>query len=198
MQFKVFEPGIEVWGAMLQWAVAGFRILPDTGMRYLARHGLVTPGDSGKLRLDVDAWYPQEKWLACYEAITREVGANVMIDIGRSLGSRGELPPHVKDLEQAMAWLDAGYHQYHKKRGKPMFDEATGQMLEGIGHYGARWVPGERKVIALCENPYSCDFDQGLLIGYASRFNPRSRVEHDATTPCRKLGANSCTYVITW
>ena len=198
MQFKVFEPDIEVWGVMLHWAVSGFRILPDTGMRYLARHGLVTPGADGKLRLDTDAWYPQEAWLKCYEAITREVGASVMLDIGRNLGSKGPVPPRVTDLEKAMSWLDAAYHQYHKKRGKLMFDEATGQMLEGIGHYSVRWVPGERKIISVCENPYSCDFDLGLLTGYATRFTPRSRVDHDPSAPCRKRGSNSCTYVITW
>ncbi len=89
MQFKPFEPGIELWGEMLQWVVAGFRILPDTGMRYLARHGLATLGADGKLRLDTKAWYPQETCLKCYEAITSEVGANVMLDIGRNLGAKG-------------------------------------------------------------------------------------------------------------
>jgi hypothetical protein len=198
MQFKAFEPGIEVWGVLLQWAVAGFRILPETGMRYLARHGLIIPGVDGKLRLDINAWYPLETWLACFEAITREVGANVVIDIGRTLGATGELPPHIKDLDQAMAWLDIAYHQHHKKRGKLMYDQATGRMLEGIGHYSTQRVPGEQKIISRCENPYSCDFDLGVLIGYANRFNPRSRVNHDTTAPCRKSGESSCTYVLTW
>lgn len=198
MQFKAFEPGIEVWGVMLQWAVAGFRILPDTGMRYLARHGLITPGADGKLRLDLDAWYPMEMWLTCYEAITREVGSNVMVDIGRMLGKNGHLPPHIKDLEQAMGWLDNGYHLHHKKRGKLMYDAATGQMLEGIGHYHVQRVPGEKKTTVVCENPYSCDFDFGLLMGYANRFNPRARVDHDASAGCRKNGADSCTCVVRW
>jgi hypothetical protein len=198
MQFKSFEPGIEVWGVMLQWAVAGFRILPDTGMRYLARHGLIAPGADGKLRLDLDAWYPMETWLTCYEALTREVGSNVMRDIGRALGANGHLSTHIKDLDRAMAWLDKGYHLHHKKRGKLMFDAATGEMLEGIGHYHVQRVPGEPKITVVCENPYSCDFDHGLLIGYANRFNPRSRVDHDARLPCRKSGADSCTCVITW
>ena len=198
MQFKVFEPDIEVWGVMLHWAVAGFRILPETGMRYLARHGLVTPGPDGKLRIDTNVWYPLETWLGCYEAITREVGANVMLDIGRSLGAKGAVPPHIKGLEQAMLWLDPAYHEYHKKRGELMYDVATGRMLEGIGHYHAHCVPGAQKIIMHCENPYSCDFDHGVLVGYSNRFNSRSRVEHDASAPCRKLGSNSCTYVITW
>ncbi len=97
-----------------------------------------------------------------------------------------------------MIGLDAAYHRYHKKRGVLMFDEASGRMLEGIGHYTARWVPGEQKILARCENPYSCDFDHGVLIGYAARFNPRSRVTHDVIAPCRKNGSDSCTYVITW
>lgn len=198
MQFKVYEPHIKVWGAMLQWAVAGFRILPETGMRYLARHGLVVPGADGKLRLDIDAWYPLETWLGCYEAITREVGVNVMLDIGRSLGARGAVPPRIKDLEQAMSWLDPAYHLYHKKRGELMFDEATGRMVEGIGHYRAHRVPGERTISLCSGSPYSCDFDQGVLVGYSTRYNARSRVEHDPAAPCRKLGADSCTYVITW
>jgi hypothetical protein len=198
MQFKVFEPDIEVWGRSLQWTVGGFRILPETGIRYLSRYGLVTQGADGKPRFDINGWYPQESWLRCYEALSREVGASVVLDIGNNIGANGPLPPHIKDLPQAMAWLDAGYHLFHRKRGELMFDEATGRMLEGIGHIGAEWVPGERKIISVCENPYSCDFDQGLLIGYANRFNSRARVAHDTTAPCRKDGSDSCTYVITW
>jgi hypothetical protein len=30
------------------------------------------------------------------------------------------------------------------------------------------------------------------------RYQPRVRVDHDEAAPCRKRGADSCTYLITW
>ena len=74
-----------------------------------------------------------------------------------------------------------------------MFQPATGQKTKGIGSYGTS-DSGPRKITAVCENPYPCDFDRGLLSAVATRFERAARVTHDDAAPCRKTGANSCTY----
>jgi len=197
MQFKPFEPGIEVRGLGLQWIVGGFRILPDTGLRYLTRYGLTTPGPDGKPTLDPDGWNSLEKFLACFEAVSRDVGPNVLHDIGRNLGLNAPLPPTIRDVDASLRAMDLTYHMFHRKAGAVMFDALTGRMLEGIGHYGFQRVGTEKKITSVCENPYPCDFDRGVVLGFAGRFEPRAKVEHVAG-PCRKNGADACTYVVTW
>ncbi len=198
MQFQPFEPGIEAKGEAIRWMVAGFRILPSTGIRYLTKHGLTKTGPDGKPFVDFDGWIAQEPWLRCFEAIANEVGSNVVRDIGRHLGANTEVPPTIKGLEAGMRYLDAGYHLYHRKHGKVMFDPASGRMLEGIGHYGCQVTPGKNEIVSVCENPYPCDFDHGILEGFVPRLATRGHVEHDAKAPCRKQGADSCTFRITW
>lgn len=82
--------------------------------------------------------------------------------------------------------------------GEPMFNPASGAMAEGIGHYGYEHVAGQNKLVSVCENPYPCAFDLGILTVMAERFESSARVAHDGAQPCRKRGANSCTYSITW
>jgi hypothetical protein len=198
MQFRPFEPGIEVRGIGLQWLVNGFRILPETGLRYLARYGLTCQGRDGKPALDVSGWYSQDAWLACFEAIDREVGPNVMTDIGRHVGENAPAPPDVHDIDASLRSLDVTYHMFHRKRGVPMFDEGSGRMLEGIGHYGYERKSGKHEITCVCENPYPCNFDLGIVQGFAARFEARATVEHVDGSSCRKQGGERCTYVVTW
>jgi hypothetical protein len=86
----------------------------------------------------------------------------------------------------------------HRKKGKVMFDPASGQKLDGIGAYGYAPADRERKITCVCDNPYPCDFDRGLITGFAQRFERQARINHDDRAPCRKTGGDSCTYVVTW
>jgi hypothetical protein len=86
----------------------------------------------------------------------------------------------------------------HRKLGQEMFSPATGKMLEGIGHYGYEEIPGKKLIISVCNNPYPCAFDRGILAAMAQRFELSSSVAHDNAKPCRKNGADSCTYMISW
>ena len=50
-------------------------------------------------------------------------------------------------------------------------------------------------------NPYPCDFDRGLLDALGRRFepaNPYLDIVHHDNAPCKKSGADSCTYTIFW
>jgi len=53
-----------------------------------------------------------------------------------------------------------------------------------------------------CQNPYPCEFDRGIITAMARRFSPGGSrqvcVEHDDEAPCRKQGAESCTYHVRW
>jgi len=198
MQFKVFEPGVEVSGASLGAIVDGFKKYPTVAMKYLSKFGLTKSAPGKQPEVDRNGWYSLEDWLAAYEGIANEVGPNSLYGIGKSIPENAVFPPHVKDIYSAIGSIDVAFHMNHRKNGAPMFNPETGQMLEGIGHYKMEPVQGENRIICICENPYPCDFDRGIISAMASRFEALARTAHDNEAPCRKNGADSCTYVVMW
>ena len=53
----------------------------------------------------------------------------------------------------------------------------------------------------LCDNPYPCEFDEGLVDALTERHRPPDaffiRVTH-APGDCRQRGGTSCTYNVAW
>ena len=74
----------------------------------------------------------------------------------------------------------------------------SGKMSEGIGHYGFEKIDGKNMIISECNNPYPCAFDKGIITAMAQKFEVKANIIHDDSKPCRKNGADSCTYIITW
>jgi hypothetical protein len=70
--------------------------------------------------------------------------------------------------------------------------------LEGIGHMIATPVENEQRMVVVCEDPYTCDFSRGIVGGLANRFDIGAKTSHDNNSPCRKKGADSCTYIVWW
>ena len=70
-----------------------------------------------------------------------------------------------------------------------------------IGTYGFQST-GPRSATMVCRNPYPCAFDRGIIEAMAARFKPDDSVavsvQHDDSAPCRRHGADSCTYLVTW
>jgi hypothetical protein len=198
MQFKPFEPGIEVLGICVTAYIQACKVFPSAMTRRLAKHGIGTLNGKNEISIDNNAWFPQEKWLRAFEEIANEVGPRACYQIGRNVFDNVPFPPDIRDIQSAVASLDVAYHMNHRRNGKVMFDPGTGQKTAGIGNYGYQPVRNERKIVSVCENPYPCDFDRGMLTEIASRFERSARVTHDEQTGCRKTGGNSCTYTITW
>ncbi len=68
-----------------------------------------------------------------------------------------------------------------------------------IGHY--RCEPaGPTAARILCDNPYPCEFDRGIIQAMARRFaGGRSvSVRHDESHTCRNQDSESCAHVVTW
>jgi hypothetical protein len=197
MQFKVFEPGIDVHGSSVDAFVEAFKLFPSVILKRLVSSGIGTTNAKGDVTIDRDSWYPQVSWLSAFENIASQVGPRALFQIGQGVPKHAIFPPSVTDIRTGLAALDVAYHMNHRKGGRSMFDPATGQKMKGIGSY-ATSDSGPRKITAVCENPYPCDFDRGILAGITARFERTARVTHDDSAPCRKNGANSCTYQITW
>lgn len=187
--------GIEATGEALGAMLEAFRQYPSIVIKYMTKYNLTVDKNG---QLDRSAWYPLGNWLAAFQAIAKDVGINSLYTIGKKIPENAPLPPHINDIRSALTGIDIAYHASHRKDGAPMFDMTNGQMLEGIGHYKCELSATEQKTVVICDSPYPCELDRGIVTGFATRFEPMAKVAHDNNAPCRKKGASSCTYVISW
>ena len=197
MQFRAFEPGIEVNGQTVNSVIAGLGYFTNLSRRFFSQVGIGNVTNK-KLHIDLNGWYPQAAWLAAFENIAKTVGDRVLFNIGLSVPANAQFPPWVVDVDSGVKSIDIAYHINHRKNGKPLFNPDSGSMFEGIGHYGYERVPGGNKIISKCLNPFPCAFDQGIITAMAQKFAPHALIRHDNTKECRSKGADSCTYIIAW
>jgi hypothetical protein len=198
MQYRPFESGIEVNGQTVFAIVDGFRLFKSIPSEILLTEGIGTKDKDGLVLIEPDAWYPQEAWLRAFERIASQVGKANLFAIGRRIPDNAKFPPSIVTIHDAVASIDVAYHMNHRKHGRVMLDRPGGTMLEGIGHYGYQTVTGSREITSVCENPYPCEFDRGIITAMAKRFERMAVITHDPEAPCRDRGAESCTYHVTW
>lgn len=184
-EFTSYEPErVEVLGEVIEsFVLAVPDDLRDFGLSALEYHGVRDA--------DPAAFYKAQPFLNAMRDIAQRMGRNMMTRIGERIALRVQLPPEWNRLDAALDGLDRGYHS--KYRGGK------------IGHWryvhqGA--VGGLTRGTMTSTNHYCCAFDRGVLEGFAKRFRPDGItdvvVRHDDSQPCRRHGADSCTYVITW
>jgi len=101
------------------------------------------------------------------------------------ISERLKLPPEINNVEKAFQWIDDAYRINHR----------------GDIHSHKKFInSGEKTGYVICETPYPCELDTGYLKGLINRLASGSEIEvlHVSTEPCRKNGANSCTYYVKW
>ncbi|NMO21653.1 hypothetical protein HPC49_48560 [Pyxidicoccus fallax] len=185
--------GISIYSIVA--AIKSFSVLVQELMTTMK---VQTRDESGALTLDTNAWYPMDDYLPVYKKIDTLLGGRGLEKVGLYIPQNAVFPPHVKDIHGALASIDVAFHMNHRKDGKSMFDPATGTMQEGIGHFAYQPVAGKNEGIMVCDNPYPCRLDQGIIKGMAQRFQPQAILAHDPHKGCRAKGDPSCTYVVTW
>ncbi len=176
-QFIAFDPNVEVSGAVILSFIAA---LEDDARALLREYGIthVTP----------TSWHHQQTWLDAFRAISEgDLGRLFdLVKVGTQIPRHAHWPPDIQTAEEALQSINEAYHMNHR----------GGE----IGYYKA--VPLEGGGVKMvCENPYPCDFDYGLLYGVAKLYLPKEThviVEHDPDGPCRKDGDDACIYHISW
>lgn len=189
-------PGVETTGGGIQTILEGFGSFTLLGSQYLADEGIGSLNADGISNIDPHGWYPLDNYIRAFNRIGKEVGAHALFVAGTTVPKNAKLPPSITDIESALMSLDVAYHLNHRLRGVQMFDLNTGKMTEGIGHYTAT-KEGDRRFKFVCDNPYPCDLDRGIIAGMAQRFQPKAQLAH-APGSCRNKGGTSCTYMVTW
>ena len=192
-QFKAFVQGVEVNGETVYAIVDGMGNFKATALRILADNGIDQPQPGH--------WYSQQAWLDSFLAISKRIGPATLFVIGQKIPENAQFPPALDTIEKALQGIDVAYHMNHRLSGEVLFNPATGQMKEGIGHYSFRSTAAT-KAEMLCNNPYPCEFDKGIIDAMVRRFKPATsvlaEVVHDDKAPCRNKGADSCTYLVSW
>jgi hypothetical protein len=179
-QFRAFSPTVEVNGDAVHSFIDGMSAFKSKAIAILAEAGITDPRPG--------LWYPQQAWLDAFKRIAENIGPATIFTIGLKIPQNAQFPPESDSLVSALAAIDVAYHMNHR----------GGE----IGRY--QCVPlGDRLVKMVCNNPYPCEFDRGIISAFCARFRLKGSaleadVAHDDSAPCRKNGADSCTYLITW
>ena len=190
--YKSYEEGIQVMGQLIGSTLDGM-----WAIRAMAEDILVSVG-LGDIVMDESHWYPQQLWLDAFKLIAEKTGDATLRQIGKNIMENAVLPP-MSGIEEALGVMDVAYHMnYRNAKGQVLFDPSRpNQMLEGIGHYTCQKVSGENKAIMICDNPYPCAYDMGIITSFAKRFEKRVKVQHD-DGGCREKGGSVCKYIVTW
>lgn len=177
--FKAYSSNVEVNGETVLSIVNGVGLFKKQAMDILAKNGINNPQPG--------QWYSQQAWLDSFKEISEQIGAKTLNAIGKAIPANANFPPDIDSIEKALSAIDVAYHMNHK----------GGE----IGHY-AFTKTGDKSGKMVCNNPYPCEFDMGIIEAMAERFLPSDsimvNVEHADTQTCRKTNAESCTYIITW
>jgi hypothetical protein len=187
----------QILGANMQIVMAGFGSFTMIASKFLLGEGIGTPDENMIAQFDSQKWYPVDRILRVFDRIQAEFGNFTLRQVGMHVNKYVPLPPHVVDIPSAFLSLDAGYHLNHAKSGVPMFNPATGEQVDGIGHYKINYTKGTTTLSAVSTSIYSCAFDEGMMVALAQRFKPTAIVTHDKAS-CRARGGATCTYHVNW
>ena len=180
-QYQAISASVEVWGASILGCIDG---LAKAGLPRAEAMDLFAK--AGVSNIQPEGWYPQQAYLDMLKAIETRYGEEALRAMACQVPDTSKFPPGIETLEQALQCLDIAYQLNH--RGGP------------IGHYAC--VPmGYHALELVCENPYGCAFDLGILDALVQAFRPpggRCAIIHREGSPCRRRGGESCTYQITW
>jgi hypothetical protein len=185
--------GIETHGHALVNVLLGLRP-GETGIatRLLAEHGLSVAWEDG--RALVDDWYPVHQVLAVLRRLGDELGDDVLMRIGESVGRFTK--PNATSLREALRGIDVAYHMAHRKNGTLMFDAENGMLDEGIGCFVC--TDDASGLLVDSATLYPCSFDLGIISAITRRFEPDAEVAHLDNARCRRRGAVMCSYSVRW
>ena len=175
-QFKALSDSVEVDGKTLLSIVDGMGAFKVKALKILAENGIINP-KPGK-------WYSQQAWLNAFKVIAEDIGAETLYTVGTKIPKYAKWPPGIENVEQALASIDTAYHINHRGGGE-------------IGGYKFQQT-GEGEGEMVCDSPFPCDFDRGVIEAVAQKFSSSAKVVHDDNKPCRNKNGDLCVYKITW
>jgi len=194
MKYKAINANVKVNGQAILDVLNVSGSLKDITMSILAENGMVS--------LDSKEWYPQQKLLNVFTYLSNNPGGSeTLYGVGKTVSENVKFPSNIKDVHEALSAIDIAYHINHRLDGKVLSDDKTKETEENIGNYRYKFID-EKKAEIVCDNPYPCDFDKGIIYSAAKRFKPPEsvsvKIDHDKGESCRETGGSFCRYIISW
>ncbi|MFP8954699.1 4-vinyl reductase [Natrialbaceae archaeon A-arb3/5] len=137
----------------------------------------------GLEEIEDDEWYSLKIPLAMLYDMRDEYGGVRMRNMGRNVPEHVEFPPELTEVENALRGINQAYTQNH--RGTD------------IGFYEFE-QEGPTEGVMICENPYPCEFDKGLIKGVAKKFADSRVTVEEVGDQCRAEGGQRCEYRVDW
>jgi len=173
-KYKPIESDIEVLGSSIISTINSFPDKRETELKQIfAEHGIKNPNE--------EEWYPNEANLAAMSTLYEKFGAGMLEKIGRDKPKNIIWPPNIETAVDAVMSIDEAYQKNHRN-GK-------------IGGYHAEQV-GKNRIELVCDNPYPCPLDQGLIEGVAFEFADKTAMVSEIGEECREEGGEHCTYKV--
>jgi hypothetical protein len=176
-QFMARNPSVEVNGETVLSVVSGMELFRNNAIAILKRNHIANP-EPGK-------WYKQQDWLDAFKDISEKVGESTLNNVGKKIPENAQWPPEIDNIDMGLSSIDVAYHMNHRNG-----DIGSYQYLK----------TGDRSAVMMCDNPYPCAFDKGIIQAVAKRFAPSDAVVHvdHKSKDCRNRGGQSCAYEVTW
>ncbi len=190
--FIARNKNVEVNGQTILSIVDGMSGFESKAQKILEKNGLANITPNG--------WYPQQAWLNAFKEIYETVGESTVLNIGMKIPEKANFPDNIDTIESALESLEIAYHMNHRLNGQLLFDQNTGAIKDGIGHYYYEKI-GEREVKLILDTPFPCALDKGIIKGLANKFKPIGssvKFKEKVTDGCRSKGGGTCTYYISW
>ena len=130
-------------------------------------------------------FYPLTLFLNAMDEFQKQMGRDFMRKIGREIYSNAVFPPDIDTMAKGMAMVNQAYYMNH--------ETTPGE----IGGYN--WtLSSDNSGVMVCDNPYPCSFDFGIMEGLAMQLAPEAKIVHDDEKECRHKGGNTCSYTVEW
>jgi methyl-accepting chemotaxis protein len=165
---------IEISGATIQSILKAF--LSNELAKKILNDALETSD------IQPERYYPAVKFLTALKIIGNKFGVGTLSKVGAKIMESAKWPEMVNDLESALGSINDAYRMNHRPNDVNL-----------IGKYELRVVGDQFELH--CNNPYPCDFDQGLVKGVINTFDSHAMLIHKKGS-CRKDGDAECVYVI--
>jgi len=176
---------IEISGEVILACSAGF---PEDQRPFLeecfSRAGLLLE------TTEAERFYCYMYYLNALRDIRDRFGDMIIEKIAYNCMQHINFPADWSHLRTSLENLDTGY-KLHVRGGH-------------AGHYGYEAVQHSSmsQVRMRDDTPLPCEYTRGVLEGLSMRYPPlgggQAVIRHDDSSPCKKKGGDSCTYVVSW
>ncbi len=170
----------QVSGEFIISILNGLHDFKNEALKLLEKYGIKDPKK--------EEWHSFKLWLKVIEELGKEIGPTRLYILGTTFLENNEMLNHY-DLEKGLNFISGIYRKNHKD-----------------GNIGAfkliNFNNENREAEMMSDTPYPCDFERGIIMYVANKFNPKNNknllVVHKDLKTCRKRGIDYCIYLIKW